>query len=80
MLTRYSPKAEARFKDVGEAYAILSDPQKKYRYDSGADLDDAPGMAGHGGMDGVDPNDIFRMVRLLLISSFLWELVWIEWS
>jgi DnaJ family protein C protein 7 len=55
------PEAEARFKDVGEAYAILSDPQKKYQYDSGADLEQ-PGMGGMGGgMGGMDPNDIFRM-------------------
>ncbi|ORY82132.1 cysteine string protein [Protomyces lactucae-debilis] len=55
------PEAEARFKDVGEAYAILSDADKKYQYDSGADLEQG-GMGGMGGgMGGMDPNDIFRM-------------------
>ncbi|OZJ05559.1 hypothetical protein BZG36_01718 [Bifiguratus adelaidae] len=44
------PKAEARFKEIGEAYAVLSDPQKKARFDSGADLD---------GMGAADMNDIF---------------------
>lgn len=43
--------AEAKFKDIGEAYDVLSDPQKRAQYDNG-------------GMDfdfgGFDPMDIFR--------------------
>lgn len=54
-------KAEARFKEVGEAYTILSDPEKKARFDSGADLDGGMGMGGGGGgfPGGVDVNDVF---------------------
>ncbi|GBC09964.1 hypothetical protein RclHR1_09230011 [Rhizophagus clarus] len=48
--------AEKKFKEIGEAYAILGDPGKKQRYDSGADLE---------GMNGVnfdiDPNLFFQM-------------------
>ena len=45
--------AEKMFKDVGEAYACLSDPKKKQRYDAGVDDDDDGGSdGGFGGMGG----------------------------
>jgi DnaJ family protein C protein 7 len=52
-------EAEKKFKDIGEAYAILSDRQKRQRYDSGVEIEDLENP--HAGMHGVDPNEIFNM-------------------
>jgi DnaJ family protein C protein 7 len=51
------------FKEINEAYAVLSDPNKKRQYDSGIDLDgmgDFSGGEGFSGMN-IDPNQIFQM-------------------
>ncbi|XP_050675516.1 dnaJ homolog subfamily C member 7 [Leptidea sinapis] len=45
---------EKRFKEVGEAYGVLSDPKKRARYDHGQDLD-----GDSSGVD-IDPNVVFQ--------------------
>ena len=61
-------EAEKKFKDIGEAYAVLSDAGKRQRYDCGADVDGCCGGGGGGGFggggggpDGVDVDEIFNM-------------------
>jgi len=49
-------KAEKMFKDIGEAFAILNDPQKKLRYDNGEDIEE---IEGGGGGHGGNAQDIF---------------------
>jgi molecular chaperone DnaJ len=44
-----SPQAEERFKQIAEAYAILSDPKKRAQYDS----------SGFAGVAGFSPEDLF---------------------
>ena len=44
-----SPDAEEHFKEIAEAYAVLSDPQKRAQYDAG----------GRSGVTGMSPEDLF---------------------
>lgn len=59
-------KAEKNFREINLAYEVLSDSEKKAKYDSGVDVEDLDNPhAGHGGMQGhgggVDPNVLFQM-------------------
>lgn len=44
-----APEAEQRFKEIAEAYAVLSDPKKRADYDAG----------GFAGLEGMPPEDLF---------------------
>jgi DnaJ family protein C protein 7 len=33
-------EAEIKFKDIGEGYAVLSDPKQRQMYDQGMDLEE----------------------------------------
>ena len=58
-------QSDAKFKEISEAYSVLTDPRKKQLFDSGVDVDGASASGGshghgHGGFGGFDEADILR--------------------
>jgi DnaJ family protein C protein 7 len=57
--------AEAKFKEVGEAFSLLSDPRKRQMYDSGQIDSEADSQSGGMGGGGASQEDMMRMFNMM---------------
>eukprot|EP01048_Picozoa_sp_COSAG05_P010514 COSAG05_NODE_930_length_6550_cov_17.680670_3_plen_96_part_00 len=57
-------EAEAKFKEVGEAYAVVGDAKRRKGYDAGSSLADFEGLEGLFSADGIDPELVFRLFKM----------------
>lgn len=65
-------EAEAKFKEASEAYAVLSDHEKRQKYDQfGHAAFDGSGGAGAGGFD-----FNFRRIWEDIFGEYIWRNVW----